>query len=785
MMSGAEFLLLIALGQVAAEAAPSFAPDEIDYFEKKVRPILVERCYECHSAKAKRVEAEFYVDRREAIIAGGESGPAATPGDPEISRLVSAVRYSNENLQMPPDGKIPDEEIAILTEWVKRGLPFPKTETVAATKRKIDIEAGRKHWAFQPVSLHEAPVRDEWIQQKVDAFVLARLRDVGRSTAPSHAVTPSSPASREVLIRRAKFDLLGLPPAPDEIAEFASDASPDAYPRLIDRYLASPHYGERWGRFWLDLARYCDVPEEWRGAEAQAWLYRDWVVRAINDDLPYDNFVRQQLAADLLPDARPEDNAALGFLGLSPTYWKELKLDHNVIKQVVAEEWEEQIEAVGATFLGLTAACARCHDHKFDPITQHDYYALAGVLASIRLEDRPIIAADLAEPAKNARAKAKEIQKQLDELAKVKEPTDEQKQQLAALPAQLDELRRTPHFNTPLAYGVSEASIVVSPDGEHRTKIDYKPGEAQNVAVHIRGMASNSGPMVPRRFLTVFTSAEKPFVQGSGRRELAESIVGDAAPLAARVIVNRVWRHHFGRGLVNTPSNFGTQGEKSSHPELLHDLAARFIANGWSLKWLHRELMLSATYQQASRRDQGKYAIDPDNILLWRMTPRKLDVEAWRDAALVAAGELDAALGRDPLDLADANNRRRTLYGRVKRRELTELLRLHDFPDPVGHSAAREGTITPLQQLFAINAPFLHQRSAALVARLEREAPTEPDKRIVWLYPQLFGRAATADEVAAGQQFLTDAENSSTAPGEAWREYCHALLTCNEFLFVD
>jgi hypothetical protein len=291
--------------------------------------------------------------------------------------------------------------------------------------------------------------------------------------------------------------------------------------------------------------------------------------------------------------------------------------------------------------------------------------------------------------------------------------------------------------------------------------------------------------MVPRRFLTVFTSAEKPFVQGSGRRELAESIVGDAAPLAARVIVNRVWRHHFGRGLVNTPSNFGTQGEKPSHPELLDDLAARFIANGWSLKWLHREIMLSATYQQASHRDEKKYAVDPDNILLWRMTPRRLEVEAWRDAALSASSELDEAIGRDPLDLADASNRRRTLYGRVKRRELTELLRLHDFPDPVNHSAAREGTITPLQQLFVINAPFLHQRSVALVARIEREAPPEAAQRIAWLYPFLFGREASPEEIKVGQEFVGGAINSGIASSEAWREYAHALLSSNEFLFVD
>jgi hypothetical protein len=427
-----------------------------------------------------------------------------------------------------------------------------------------------------------------------------------------------------------------------------------------------------------------------------------------------------------------------------------------VIKQIVAEEWEERIEAVGATFLGLTAACARCHDHKFDPITQHDYYALAGVLASIKQEDRPIIAADLAAAAKAARTKSKEVQKQLDELAKVKEPSDEQKQQLASLRAQIEELRRTPHFDTPVAHGIAEASIVVSPDGQHRTKIEYKPGQPQNVPVHIRGMASNAGPMVPRRFFTVLTTAEKPFIQGSGRRELAESIVGDAAPLAARVIVNRVWRHHFGRGLVTTPSNFGTQGETPSHPELLDDLAARFIASGWSLKWLHREILLSATYQQASQRDEAKHAVDPDNVLLWRMTPRRLEIEAWRDAALSATGELDEAFGRDPLDLADSNNRRRTLYGRIKRRELTELLRLHDFPDPVNHSAAREGTITPLQQLFVINAPFLQQRSAALVTRMEREAPAEAVGRVAWLYPLLFGRQASSAEIAAAQEFVSE-----------------------------
>jgi len=776
-MGGAAILVLMLVGQVAADAAaPSFSPEEIDHFEKKVRPILARRCYECHSAQAKKPQAQLYLDRREAILAGGESGSAATPGEPEKSRLISAIRYDNEELQMPPDGKISDDEIALLTDWVRRGIPFPKTEAVAAARRTIDIEEGRKHWAFQPVRVVGVPALADAeerpaeagtptnVQARIDAFILARLREA--------KLDPSPPASRDTLLRRAKFDLLGLPPTPDEIERFVNDSSPDAYARLIDAYLASPHYGERWGRFWLDLARYCDVPEEWRGSEAKAWLYRDWVVRALNDDMPYDQ----------LPNATPEDNAALGYLGLSPTYWKELKLDHNVIKQVVAEEWEERIEAISATFLGLTTACARCHDHKFDPITQHDYYALAGVLASVKLDDRPVIPAEPAAAAQAARTKAKELQKQLEELGKIKEPSDEQKQQVESLRTQLvDVVKQTLFFRTPLAYAVSDASIVVSPDGQHRTKIDYKPGEAQDVAVHIRGIASNAGPVVPRRFLSVLSSSAAPFQQGSGRRELAEAIVTDAAPLAARVIVNRAWRHHFGRGLVNTPSNFGTQGERPSHPELLDDLAARFIANGWSLKWLHRAIMLSATYQQWSHRDEARHAIDPDNVLLSRMTPRRLEVEAWRDAALAVAGELDLAIGGESIELSKADNRRRTIYGRVKRRELADMLRLYDFPDPVSHSAAREATTTPLQQLFVLNAPFLHQRSDALIARLDREAPPDLEGRVGWLIPLLFSRQATVDDVAIAKEFIC----APAQRAEGWQEYAHALLSSNEFLFVD
>ncbi len=774
-MSPTSLLVVVLLAQTATET--TFSQDDLDFFEKRVRPILVTRCYECHSTQSEKPRAEFFVDSRQAILDGGESGIGAVPGQPEKSRIIAAITYDDDILQMPPDGKMPDEEIALLKEWVRRELPFPKSEAVAKAKSTIDLEAGRKYWAFQPARTHEISLDDPWVQQRIDGFILAKIRQAG--------LEPSESASRETLIRRLKFDLVGLPPEPAEVAAFVADDSPEAYERLIDRLLASPQYGERWGRFWLDLARYSDVLESWRRSDAKAYLYRDWVVRAWNEDLPYDDFVRKQLAADLLPGAKPEDNAALGYLGLSPSYWKELKLDHTMIKQVVAEEWEESIEAISATFLGLTVACARCHDHKFDPITQQDYYALAGVLASSKPDDRPVIADELAAPAAAARAKAKELQKRIDELTKLKQRTAEQDSEIASLKSEIESLQQTPHFHTPTAYGVSEASIAVLPDGAHRTKIEYRDGVAQDVALHIRGMAANEGPVIPRRYVSVLTQEPTPFREGSGRRELAEAIVTDSASLAARVFVNRIWRHHFGRGLVATPSNFGTQSEPPSHPGLLDDLTARFMEHGWSLKWLHREILLSATYQQTSRRDDARHAIDPDNVLLARMTPRRLEVEAWRDAALAVTGELDSAIGGEPMELSHATHRRRTVYGVVKRRELDVLLRLHDFPDPVSHAASREPTTTPLQQLFAFNAPFLHERSSALVDRVNREGPEGVRERIAWLYPIVFGRAATAEEVELGQEFLRESQAAGVEPPEAWRQYAHALLGSNEFLFVD
>ncbi len=784
----ASWWLIACLLTAPVEASPpTFAPADVEFFERRVRPVLVQRCHECHAHAKGKERGGLVLDDRAAILRGGDSGPAVVPGEVDKSLLVEAIQYAPDGLQMPPTGKLPQAEIDVLREWIRRGLPYPSAAATAAAKRGVDLAAGRKHWAFQPLAEQPLPTNVEPISghTRIDVFLEAKRRAHGLSASPK--------ADARVLERRATFDLWGVPPTPQWNVDSAKREEPPettsrgsaAFGHQLSALLASPHYGERWARYWLDLARYADVTESWRSGDGQPWRYRDWVVQALNNDLPYRDFVMQQLAADLLPNAQSADNAALGFLGLSPSYWKELKLDHQVIKQVVADEWEERLDALGSTFLGLTIGCARCHDHKFDPVSTQDYYALAGVLASIREVDRPLLSSALAEPALAARNQAKGLEAKLKPLQAKKTPTDAERTEIEALHSQLAALRRTPHFDLPIAPGVTDAALHVLPNGASATKLDYRPGESQDLAMHIRGNPSRTGAVVPRRFLAVLaTDPQQTFRHGSGRLDLAHAMVEDAAPLTARVIVNRVWKHHFGRGIVETPSNFGLQGAPPTHRELLDDLSARFVQQGWSLKWLHREIMSSAAYQQSSLRDSAKFAIDPENVWLWRFTPRRLDVESWRDAMLSVSGELDATVGGAPLDLADANNHRRTLYGLVKRSEIAELLRLYDFPDPVGHSAQRLPTTTPLQQLFVLNSPFFDRQSRALLARVLRESP-QAAERYEALYQRLFQRSVRNDERRLGEQFIRTARDQGATEPEAWRQYVHVLLASNEFLFID
>lgn len=763
------FVFLLAL--IVAAPARADQPADVAFFEAKVRPLLAENCHACHGAKKQR--GGLRLDSRAALLHGGDSGPAVVPGHPEKSLLIRAVRHTDPNLRMPEKGKLPDRAIAVLEEWVRRGVAYPGSATPTAGP-KIDLAQGRTFWSFRPLHTHAPPaLRDHaWPRRRIDAFVLAKLEAKG--------LMPSAEASRRVLIRRLSFDLVGLPPSPAEIDAFLADDRTDAYERLVDRLLASPHHGERWARHWLDLTRYCDITEEWFESKGAPHLYRDWVIKALNDDMPYDQFVQRQIAADLMPEARPEDIAALGFLGLSPTYWKELKLAPEVIKGVVAEEWEERIGALTGTFLGLTVGCARCHDHKFDPITMHDYYALAGVLASTRLTDRWPLPAEQARAAQQARARIAPLKAKLARPG-TKKQADELRQQIDAI------RREVPQVDVIPVPGLDEASVYVQPDGPARTKIVYKAGLARDVAMQLRGSPTKLGPLVPRRFLAVLspTDTPPPFKQGSGRRELARALVTEGAPLAARVLVNRVWRHHFGKGLVETPSDFGTQGERPSHPELLDDLAARFVANGWSLRWLHREIVLSATYRQTSDPNPRQEAADPDNRLLGRMSRRRLEVEAWRDAMLTVTGMLDPRPFGPAAELTDAANRRRTIYGTVKRREISDVLRLNDFPDPTTHSAARVPTTTPLQQLYTLNSPFLRQQAQALVRRLKTDAGDAVEPRIRRAYLLLYGRPATAGQLRLAIEFLTEGRPGMSPSVAAWELYAQALLGSNEFAFVD
>ena len=638
-------------------------------------------------------------------------------------------------------------------------------------------------WSFQPLREMPSPkVRNaKWPQKPIDPFLLAAME--------RQSTQPAAPADARTIIRRLHFDLTGLAPTPEEVEAFVEGSSPagnrqSAIAAAVDRLLSSPAYGERWARYWLDLARYVDETASWLEKTTSAHLYRDWVIKAFNDDLPYDQFVMRQIATDQM-GLPPQDRHALAFLGLAPTYWKELQLPPDIIKATVADEWEEHVDTLSRTFLGLTLACARCHDHKSDPITAADYYAIAGVFASVRHAEVPTMGDEFWLPVKKARESVAALEKERDELKKKKPAPADLTNQVAAIDQKIAGLKTgTPHFNMAMATAVEDAALFVIPAANNKgTVLDFKPGQARDLELMKRGDPNKTGDIVPRRFLSAVPAKDgqpRRFTTGSGRLELAQAIVQEAAPLTARVMVNRVWRHHFGRGIVDTPSEFGPSGEAPSHPELLDDLTARFIKNGWSIKWLHREILLSAAWQQSSLAPDSEKR-DPENKLFARMPRRRLDFEAWRDTTLAAAGTLDRSFGGVATALTSEKNLRRTLYGTVNRHELEPMLRIHDFPDPAAHSASRTETATALQMLFSLNSPFLLAQADAFAARLEKEAGPALNDRVTRAHAILFQRPATAKELALATRFLTGRETDK----RAWSEYAQALLASNETQFVD
>jgi len=1086
------FALILTLLPIGALRAQDADHDGLEFFEKKIRPVLVDRCYSCHSAEAKKLKGNLYVDTRDGLLKGGDLGPSVMPGDPDKSLLIKAIRYVDQDLKMPPKGRLTDDVVADFVAWVKRGAPDPRTKS-ATTKSGVDLESGRKWWAFQKPADPPLPQVKGVAASPIDRFILAKLEEKGLRPAP--------PADKRTLVRRATFDLTGLAPRPEEVDAFLADESPDAFAKVIDRLLAAPQYGEKWGRHWLDVVRYADSGDA-RGMGspgdiAEAWRYRDWVVDAFNRDLPYDQFVLKQIAGDSLPGGFDAGNLiATGVLAIGA--WGNGDADK---EKMITDIVDDQIDLVGRAFLGLTFACARCHDHKFDPITTEDYYGLAGIFFSSHIIPEPGPKTDGSKMLRIPLAPAAEVQaqkKQSDAIAalekKLEKETDaawssvgktllsrtapllraaaEHKtlsprppiaefaaqkdlpawalsawisylgtgelglltrtsrdvhgkkglhawsgtngadspsvsvnttdQELAfitiKMPAQTVAVHPSPNAGVAAAWkspitgkvrvsgrvqdadaicgdgiewtfdhlhggtrelargaipnggmapvpertiDVKEGDLVqlvilpkkeytcdttvleiavaevegrklswslthdvvegaragsqanpmgvwcfydmakksgstaLAPDsalakwiggadaddvqnallvpdaakgpnakllkdltdpkgpflGAARKEDAALPGEIRealakmraelaelkktlpppipachgaleggcpqtswagfhDAPIHIRGRYDRLGAVVPRRFPKVLAGdAQQPVATGSGRLELARWMVSADHPLTAKVMANRLWQGHFGEGIVRTANNYGKLGTPPSHPELLDWLAREFVRVGWSMKAMHRQIMLSSTYRQSSIADPGTAKADPANQLFGRMNRRRLTSEELRDGLLAAADGLDRSM-KGPSFLEIANGRR-TLYLRTVRSDRSTYRMLFDAADPNAIVERRTDSTVAPQALFLLNHPFAMAQAKALAARVVKQAPAGDTARVQWLYALLYGRPATDREAKIGLAVLSRAREAGDQAGagtpaeQLWEPYCQILLCSNEFMYVD
>lgn len=879
------------------------ATDPAEFFEARVRPVLAKNCFSCHTATHL---GDLRVDSRAALLKGGKSGPAIVAGEPEKSLIIQAITHRHERLKMPPSGRLSEDDVAGLVAWIRGGAIWPESQAkapAAANKGYVITPEQRSFWAFQPVAKPAIPAVKAavWARSPIDRFVLAKLEEAGLQPAPA--------ADKRALIRRVTFDLTGLPPTPREVDDFLSDTSPDAFRRVVDRLLESPRYGERWGRYWLALARYADarVGAFTDDPAPHAFRYRDWVIEAFNKDIPYNTFVKAQIAADLLPAGQREKLiAGLGFQGLG-------------------NGAADQVDVTTRVFLGLTVGCAQCHDHKFDPIPTKDYYSLLGVFSSSQSHDYPLAPEPVVQAYKDHLKKIAAVREVIDEFV------EKQNLQLAQVLAEktsrymmaawelsrgernavalateqhLDEetlnrwaeYLKSPKKEHPFLKGWFELVGSNAPRQEverfssefqervlsvlaekrdvddrnyvtlggakgvkdektrqyanlafldvekyylwrdlfadritgrllkkdvkltgiyyygdkhlqrwlHPESAEYLAGklsdhdalkkslpapypalytirdgkEPKNARVQIRGDAKNLGEEAPRRFLSILSQGEpKPFTQGSGRLELAEAVANPANPLTARVMVNRLWEMHFGSGIVRTPSNFGQLGDRPTHPELLDYLAARFVENGWSVKAMHREMLLTSAYQMSTAHNAANFDRDPDNRLLWRanLQPR-LDAEALRDSILAVAGKLDLEMGGPAVKIAE-NKPRRTVYAYVSRNRLDDTLALFDFPDPNATAEQRLITNGPMQRLFFLNSEFIADEANAFVERLAKEAGTDDSARLKRAYLLLYGRLPSEAETRLGLAFVGK-------PG-GWPQYAQVLLSTNEFSAVN
>ena len=910
------------------------AAEDIEFFESKIRPVLAENCYKCHSSEAAnkgKLKGGLLLDSRDAIRKGGDSGPAVVPGNVAESLLLKALRQ--EDMEMPPKGKLPDSIIADFTKWIESGAADPRDKpSVALKDNTIDAT---NHWAFAKPEKSAVPAvkNTSWPQSDLDNFVLHQLE--GRK------LQPVSTASPQVLVRRIYFDLLGLPPTPEQVKTFEAAAQKDrpaAIQSLVDSLLKSPHYGERWGRHWLDVARYAEDQAHTFGVKRrdQAHQYRDWVIQMFNKDLPFDQFIKLQLAGDLMEEKSDDlfqQLAGLGFLGLGAQYYK------NPDKaQAEADELDDTIDTLTRGFLGLTVSCARCHDHKYDPIPTEDYYALAGIFSGRRYNTLPLVGEDEVKAYNEDQKEIKELENQyrfylrgiardkgrehfsdlsrfLQEgwrVATLKSKgvnlSDEEFgekldmnphyvrrfRELLDVPRKGDLMKRVPELegwhnlnlelpekptldtlkvpkeivaladqlqtklhevikaydsaekeyaealttaknredrdrkiigklekdhqrllknvwfegNAPLNASENDVRKFFLTDELKQNADAYKAewdnrkenarpmysaahaiaGGGRAMQVYIRGNPANKGNWVARGTLAMLSDQPRPTDPNEAKKlaysrlDLANAIATSDNPLTARVIVNRVWQWHFGRGLVGSSSNFGLLGEAPTHPELLNWLTVGFIENGWSIKWLHRQILSSATYQLSSESHPVNEEIDADNLYRWRFDRRRLEVEAWRDALLAVSGKLDPTMGGPTLDLNN-NNVRRTVYAKISRHELNGMLRLFDFPDANVSSAARTKTTVPQQQLFVLNSNFFIEQAKSFAKRV-MESSEDVAKQIDAAYHLAFGRPPTEPELQLAQAYLSE-EKAKEDKLSRWEQYCQAILASNELMYID
>jgi len=833
--------LAVALNFCAAKGRGDerpITPDEAAFFEQKIRPLLFGSCLKCHG-DAGKPKGGLRLDSRRGWEQGGDTGPAVNPGNPDRSLLIKAVRYADADLQMPPSGKLSDAQIALLEQWVLMGAPDPRVDSPTGAAEKGNPAETTDHWAYQPLRRVSVPAcgNSAWPLDDVDQFILKALEEQG--------LQPSSDADRFTWLRRVTLDLTGLPPTSDEIAEFVNDGSENACESVVDRLLASGGFGERWARPWLDLVGYADQIGSANNVPAEhAWRYRDYVIRALQSDKPFDQFVREQLSGDLLTagsiEERQDQLTATGFLVLGNI--NIVEADKLVMQMDIVDQ---QVEKVGKVFLGMTLNCVRCHDHKFDPITLGDYYGLAGIFASTEStykENRGLWSSvtrlplpetldqfALREAARRAHDKRvaqvrsesvaaaarlaeiesliKSAKEQAGAVAAGATPVGELEQESARLTARIKSLEQQLwHLDylqptAPVVFAVKDAPDIA------------------DARLQVRGDPHVLGDSQPRGFVRVASQGPFPEIPRgqSGRRQLADWLTTSASALVSRVTVNRLWQALFGRGIVASVDYFGLRGASPTHPDLLDYLAAEFIADGWSRKRLIRRLVLSRTYRQQSAigdATRGALAADPDNRMYWRMSPRRLDAEMIRDSALAVSESLQAcgggpALasefienvgGLNPKDVnpisfsltkfRDEQHRVRTIYLPVVRsseqRGPSDVLNFFDFAQPARFTGDRPTTAVASQALFLLNGPLLSEAARKLAATMLADAAhATDDSRISALYLSVLGRPSSPEDMAASRDFLTADESATGADNTVfrWQRLIHALLASNEFLF--